>query len=395
MFGPLFYTTLVVAIPLGIMAILTRIEPFLSERHELQALVEGLRSANPSVRDQSARRLEQRGSVISLPLFLEAARGSRAEVRAVACRSLAETLADPQAVIPVLVSAAHDRDDSVREEACRGLGRFAAFYASMPGKTAGARAAQASERRADCLEALRQLLRDRSSSIRAAAAESLSGFGRNPQVAADLASIAGDPDRTARFAAARALVKLDGPQNPVAIQTLLALLAEPDVVADRRAVLEFLAGVGPIPHDQAVAALAGLLSHEDIAVISDVVDCLAADGPRARAALPALNRLLELEDSRLRATTAMAILAIEGQESPRAVELLLRMIGDRALDFDVRGNAVGMLREVNPAALSKATPELICQLGSTAPQVRQHAAQLLSMIVEDTCAEMPILTQRR
>jgi hypothetical protein len=89
----------------------------------------------------------------------------------------------------------------------------------------------------------------------------------------------------------------------------------------------------------------------------------------------------------------MAIVAIEGQTSSRSVELLLGIVGDRALELDTRGNAVAILRDVNPAALSRATPDLIRQLGSGSLPVRQNAVSLLSTIVEDARAEMPILTK--
>jgi len=181
----------------------------------------------------------------------------------------------------------------------------------------------------------------------------------------------------------------------VAIRTLLTLVAEPDVVADRRPVLEFLAGMSSEVHDRAVTALAGLLSHEEIAVVSDVVDCLQADGPQARAALPALNRLLETDDSRLRAQAGIAIVAIEGQQSPPALNLLLEIVGDLTLELETRECAAGLIRGANPAALSKATPGLIRQLARSGPQVRQNAVALLSSIVEDTRAELPISTTPR
>jgi hypothetical protein len=49
---------------------------------------------------------------------------------------------------------------------------------------------------------------------------------------------------------------------------------------------------------------------------------------------------------------------------------------------------------VKPAALSKATPDLIRQLGSTNPRARESAVNLLMIIVGDTPAEMPIPTKR-
>ena len=85
----------------------------------------------------------------------------------------------------------------------------------------------------------------------------------------------------------------------------------------------------------------------------------------------------------------MAILAIEEKPSTRALAVLLEMISEKDLPQDWRNDALGRIRELNPKALSKATPGLILQLGDSSADVRRTAVELLQMIIEDTPAEMP------
>ena len=90
------------------------------------------------------------------------------------------------------------------------------------------------------MQALRRLLKDRSSAVRTAAAEALAGFGPDPAAAADLIAATGDLDRAVRFAASVALLKLNGPTDSPAARTLVALVADPDAVPDRLAIFEVL-----------------------------------------------------------------------------------------------------------------------------------------------------------
>jgi HEAT repeat protein len=169
-------------------------------------------------------------------------------------------------------------------------------------------------------------------------------------------------------------------------------IVDADVVTDRKAVVEFLSSMGAAAQKHGVAALGGLLACGDPAVLDDVLDCLAGLGPVARAALPALDRVLQSDDPRLRARASMAVVAIEGQASPRSLMLLVRVIRDPTLELEMRDNAVAVIRAVNAAALAKATPELIRQLGRSKSDVPTNAVSRLGMIVEETRAEIPTST---
>jgi HEAT repeat protein len=99
------------------------------------------------------------------------------------------------------------------------------------------------------------------------------------------------------------------------------------------------------------------------------------------------------EETGEHAHAGMAIVTIEGKESPRAVAILLRMITDATLPQGWRQNALDTVREVKPAALAKATPDLIRQLGDASVDVRRTALELLSMIIHDTRAVLPDLPE--
>ena len=85
----------------------------------------------------------------------------------------------------------------------------------------------------------------------------------------------------------------------------------------------------------------------------------------------------------------MASPAADGHENPRVVAVLVRIVGDAEVQGDMRSNALGMVLAMNPAALSKAAPDLIRQLGNSNPNVRRTALDLLSMFIDVAPAELP------
>ena len=452
LFGPLFYSTLVIALLVGIYAaILNAPEIFehvgraLNERREVQSLAEGLRAEDAAARDRAAQRLMAKGLEVSMPILREAARDPRGEVRAVACRSMAEGWGDPSQSFPSLIAAAGDGDELVRLEAARGLGRLAVSLSRLRGlrSPSGVPGGLTSAQRDDSVRVLRRLLKDPSSLVRAAAAGALGEFGPDPSASADLTAAAGDDDRAVRLAAARSLVKVNGPGDATAARALIAMLADPGPVPDRPEILQVVSGLSDAVQDQAVAALAGLLSRGDPAVVPDVLACLPMAGPRAKAALPALEAMLDHAEPALRAAAGMAIVAIEGDEglqallnapsagmsmammgaggmpmggagmspmsggagmappatggkaSPRVVAVLVRILGDAEVPLEMRMNALGMTQAVAPATLAKATPDLIRQLADPRPNVRRAALDLLNGIIDATPVELPAAPEAR
>src|SRR5262249_40429349 len=144
-------------------------------------------------------------------------------------------------------------------------------------------------------ETLRKLLKDRSSEIRARAADALAKCGPDSATTALLTAATVDEDRAVRFAAARSLLTHNGPADSTAARTLIALLVEPEVDVDRRAVLKVLNDTGADVQKHAMSALMGLLSHDDPGVVIDVIDSIPAAGNQARLALPALQRVFDAD----------------------------------------------------------------------------------------------------
>jgi HEAT repeat protein len=440
LFGPLFYSTLVVAVLVGIYAailnapdVFGHVARIINERREVAALAEGLWGADPAARERAAQGLVAKGPEVSMPILREAARDPRGEVRAVAYRFMAQGGGDPSQSFPALIAAAGDGDELVRLETAHAMGRLAGFlsirkgFRSSPGAPRGLTAAQ----RDDAIRVLRRLLKDPSGGVRAAAAGALGEFGPDPDPSAsvDLAAVAGDDDRAVRLAAARSLLKVSGPGDRTAARTLIAMLADPGPVPDRPEILQVIRGMNDAVQDQAVGALVGLLSRGDPAIIPDVLACLPMAGPRAKAALPALEAMLDHAEPALRAGAGMAIVAIEGDEdvrswmnltpagmgmpmggagmgtmrgiagmmppasgtqaNPRVVAVLLRILGDAKVPREMRESAFGIAQEVAPAALAKATPDLVRQLADPDPIVRRTALDLLSSIIDAVPAELP------
>jgi HEAT repeat protein len=387
-FGPLFYSTLVVALLATAYTQFVTLWPRIEERLRIESLSSALRGADPSAREPAAAALARWDDSSGLPSLREAARDARAEVRALACRWLARTGGDPSAIVSVLVAAAGDDQEAVRLEAARGLGQISGLGAQISWPSSGTPPGRAPARRPEVLQALNQLLKDRSDAVRAAAAEALGEFDPDPAVASALGAATGDQSRAVRFAAARTLIIRWG-RDRSAIRTLVAMVADPEPIPDRGAVLEILKGAGDEAWDQSVAALTELLSHADPLVLPDVINCLTTLGDRARPALPALERLWKDQDAGVSVAARQAIVAIEGRETPRGLAILLEMIADPTIPIDERQTAMGTVIEVNRSGLVQVTPSLIRQLGDANVDVRTSAAELLSVIVRNTPAQMP------
>ncbi len=247
--------------------------------------------------------------------------------------------------------------------------------------------------RARSINALRALLKDKASPTRVAAADALEKLGADEEAAADLVAATGDSDRDVRFAAARALLKINGANDGAAGRTLVALIGSRDPIGDRLSILQAVNSASPEVQNRAIAVLSSLLGEDDLLIHPDVVDCLVAAGPRARPALPALERLLNGKTPEERGIAAIAIARIEGTTSPRTLPTLLRLIEDLAVPLDRRHKTLEWIRELNAPDLAKVTPILIRQLGSKDPQVRMDAMEMLGSIVGDFPAEMPAPTR--
>jgi HEAT repeat protein len=439
------YSTLVGALLATVYAASLQVDEWLkpiSDRREVASLVELLRAADPAAREQAARLLVTRGPEVSLPILRDAARDPRGEVRALACRSLVQGGGEPWETVPVLIAAAGDDREDVRIEAARGLGRVVVHRSILKGSrsASGESGGWTPALRDEVLGAVHRLLKDRSSLVRAEAVGALAEFGPNPSREADLTAAADDGDRAVRLAAARALVKVNGPDDPAAARTLIALVASPDAVPDRPEVLRVVRTMGEAVQDRAVAALVDLLSHGDSDILPDVLACLPEAGPRAKAAVPVLEGMLDHAEPALRAGAALAIVAIESPEdlqaigdgtvagmgmgggagmgmmgpmagmsmspgmvnpsdgrrsNPRIAAILARIVGDAAIPREMRDNALSMIRVADAPALAKTSTELVRQLADPDPNVRRTALDLLARIIDAAPAALPAASRSK
>ena len=87
---------------------------------------------------------------------------------------------------------------------------------------------------------------------------------------------------------------------------------------------------------RALASLISLIADDAPAVRREAIECLERLGPRARAAIPALERALGDEDRVVRCLAALALSEIEGWEKGRARALLKGMVDDPALPPGMR-----------------------------------------------------------
>jgi HEAT repeat protein len=426
----LLYSTLVVAVLAAMYPASWHVEQVLrriEDRRQVASLVAMLRAAEPATRESAANRLVARGPEVSLPVLREAARDPRGEVRALACKFLVKVGGNPTETVPVLIAAAADGREDVRIEAARGLG-LAAMSRPRP-KGAGASPGGPGGWKAalwdDALRTVRRLLQDRAGLVRAEAAGALARFGLDPSGSADLTAAVDDGDRAVRLAAARALLEINGRDDPRAACALIALAASTDAVPDRPEALRVVRTMGEAVQDRAVAALAGLLTRGDPDILPDVLACLPEAGPRAKAAVPALEAMLDHAEPALRAGAAMAIVAIEspedpqatgddtfgmpvmpvgagmgmmagmiapapaGRSNPRIASILARIVADAAVPRELREHALGMIRVADAPALAKASSDLVRQLADPDPNVRRTAIDLLSRIIDVAPAGLP------
>src|SRR5262249_34481168 len=192
LFGPLTYSTLVLALLVAIYDVVLNAPQWLEgaskalyERRAVQSLADSLRVADPALRERAARQLMARGPDVYKPVLRDAAGDPRGEVRALACRFLVEGWSEPSEVVPMLTAGGGDGQGLARRGAAQGMGRLAQGGRIRPG-SGSLPGAPAPAQRDDVLRTLRRLLKDSSSLVRAEAARSLALFGPDPAIAADL-----------------------------------------------------------------------------------------------------------------------------------------------------------------------------------------------------------------
>jgi HEAT repeat protein len=392
LFGPLLYSTLAIAFVSSAYTWLVTVWPEIQKRERervaTHALFVSLHSTNPDERAAAATSMARMGRGVAVPHLLRALDDPRGEVRTAALRSLVDARAELRTVIPALARAAADSSQDLRLEASRGLARVAKSHGfSLSSRVAGESEKQLSSQ---TLAALRRMLTDTSETVRAAAADALAEFGPDPGAIAQLKTATHDKVRAVRLAATRTLLKVRGTADGSVVDSLLALVADPEPVDDRRTLMDLVARAGDDVQDRVVGALLELLVHGDPFIHLEVVTCLAAAGPRARGASTTLMNLTQNRDAfpTLRSEAGKALESIDGPRSPRTLAAWVGMVADPTLPLSFREAALSRVLEAQPSALAKATPSLVRQLGDEKLTIRTNALQLLGPIIDVVPAEI-------
>jgi hypothetical protein len=285
--------------------------------------------------------------------------------------------------------------------------------------------------------ALEGALKDPDSVVRAQAASGLAPFvGSTRQARAALSAALDDEDAEVRFNAAVALMRVGGELTASGLATLSALVAgeEQPAQADRARILNAMASAGPAGVDAALAALKKLLASVDPGIRRRGVMCAAELDPlvaeRARSELEACFQdkdvevgcaaavaILHLPDPSAGGPTGPApgggagmIAAIPGapggmammsgfvpspsaslaaKRYPLALRALERAVTDPSISFALRSSALNALGETSARSLRKCGLELARQLSHQDRQARLDAARLLHGI-EDQALAGPI-----
>ena len=280
-FGPLLSGTLVLAclilMGLGVWSLLPTCQQYL----EMRTYASELSGSSQLFAQRAAEKLAKAGPV-GVPWLTDAARNPDARVRSLAFSTLGYTLPVSKGAVRTLVAGLKDDDARARCDAADALGRF------------GPDAVTAAY-------ALAEALRD------------------------------GEP--CVRLRAARALWRIGGKAREQAPPALLSLVAQAAVTNPpvRLDATDVIIKMGGETEARALSSLLSLTDDEAPAIRREAIECLERFGPRARNAIPALERALGDEDRLVRCLAALALSEIEGWEKGRARSLLKGMVDDPAL----------------------------------------------------------------
>jgi HEAT repeat protein len=287
-------------------------------------------------------------------------------VRRYVVEVLAKIKCDAQAVLPVVVTAASDKDRSVRLAALQTWGKIGS--GDKKGSLAGLlvvlkESSDAAEVKA-CFEALANLgpltaaevptleaaLTEKLATIRLFAANALGKMGQDARSALlPLRQALKDEDAAVRQAAIVALGNL-GPDAMAARPDLLEALKSKD---HRVAAADALLRTGP---DVALAPTwLGLLTDDDEGVSSIAIKAIAQLGKLPKTNLRAVIEALKSDKPALRVCAASA-LGNMGPEGGLAVTDLMKTLEDK--EVDVQKSAVTALGQIGPGA-GLATTQLI------------------------------------
>jgi hypothetical protein len=246
--------------------------------------------------------------------------------------------------------------------------------------------------RGDALLALRKVLGDPAAPVRAQAAEILGNspqFGR--LATAELILAMDDSDPSVRLAAARALLQVKPNSPGPALRVLSALLTDPAPSSDRLTIVILMRSEGGISGaENAAKALVSMLSSSNDVLRLDGLKCIAALGYDAPQLLPDLEPLLDSADLDTRCTAAVAVARLTADSIPPPAWLIgcvADALTNVALPASLREEALQQLYRLSPSSLGRCGRALARQLDHQDFQVRLEAATLLHTIDIEALAD--------
>jgi HEAT repeat protein len=388
------------------LALLTILPPGSDELQRLiPALVKALKSKSSEVREQAVVALGHAGR-LALPALIKlvdsySTDGDSAWQAAAALEIMGRPA---QPAVAVLVKALHAKNEQVVVHAAGALGAIGAgaigsgAEAAVPQLQKLLAEGSASIRThvasslgdigpgaADAVGALAQALEDRDEGVRRESAEALGKIGHAAKSAVPtLLNALGDEKASVTMHAAWALGRIGGEAVPQLIETL----------KDARrqyAVVVILGDIGPAA-EPAVAQLAALLSEPKLGpdLGREILLALAHIGPAAREAVPALLKILDDEESQLRASAAWALAKIGARE---AVPILIKALPkrDNSQLSIVAPMALLLLNRDNEALTRIVLPRVAELLGHDSAQIKSEAAAALAALGEKAAPAIPDL----
>jgi HEAT repeat protein len=308
------------------------------------------------------------------PVLMEALSSDDGSLRFAAVFALGSLRAEEADA--VLRKAAADPDDFLAEVATWALAKIHPDDAEI---------------REQALKKLRAGLTSELPKVRAASTSGLSDLAplvdaaERKDLAADFIRVLSDPDPSVGTRGGAALIRL----GRDAVEPLTGQLASPDL---RKAALEILASIGEDAAD-GVDKITEALSDDDGFVRGEAAIALAAIGPRAAAAVPALQKILtnDAEDSGTRYSAAYALGRI-GSDAAPAMNAL-RELSDSAdeLMATVAVWAAIKIEPGNTEFFETAMPRLRKALQAESDLARLEAAVALGEIGPHAKTAIPIL----
>jgi HEAT repeat protein len=322
----------------------------------------------------------------------------RATVRRAAAESLGNCGEQAAAAVPNLVATLKDKDTDVRWAAAVALGRVGPkAKAAVP----------------DLVAALKD------AGLASMAADALGGIGPDASAAVpELARLIESGDKSSRWPAAIALVRIGGAGSEAATPVFMAALQTKDERA-RWDALFYMQRLGPRAR-AAVPAILALLKDPDAFMRELAVWTIGKIGPEAKAVVPDLLPLLGSDDEDLRLRAAVSLAEIGGASLPGLVKQLgsknavarywaayaLERMGPQAapsgpslverlsadMDSDVRGAAASALGAIGPEAKGGAAA-LAMALRDDTTRVRILAAEALWRVENKPDRALPILAK--